>query len=86
MVEKNTGIELSFSIELINKEFVKNIALSDNVHTRVLFEGVLGELVETSLIDKEILEVKGKNGTLRITLSEIELKKLLNPPLISSKT
>lgn len=51
--------------------------MSNESHDRVLFEGYLGKLVEVSMVEGAVLEVKGENGVLRIDLSEDELRKSL---------
>ena len=67
--------EHSFSIQLKNKEYVKNVSLCDD--TEVLFEGYLGELESLGMIEEAILEIKGINGVLRIDLTQSQLVKLL---------
>ena len=52
--------------------------MSNESPDRVLFEGVLGELEELSMVGGAMLELKGSNGVLRIDLSEDELKKMLS--------
>lgn len=75
-VSKRTK-EHAFSIELKSKEYVKHVAMSNDIENKVLIEGFLGELEEFSFIEGAMLEIKGINGTLRIDLREEELRKLL---------
>jgi hypothetical protein len=70
-------VEHSFSVEMRSKRFVKSISISDEAHDRVLFEGNLGELVELSLAEGDVLEFIGVNGVLRIDLTEEQLRKIL---------
>jgi hypothetical protein len=70
-------VEHSFSVEMRSKRFVKGISISDEAHDRVLFEGNLGELVELSLAEGDVLEFMGVNGVLRIDLTEEQLRKML---------
>ena len=70
-------MEHSFSVEMKSKRHVKHMSVSNESHDRVLFEGTLGRLQELSLIEGAVLEIKGAHGTLRIDLSEEELRKLL---------
>ena len=70
-------MEHSFSVEMKSKRHVKHMSVSNESHDRVLFEGTLGKLLELSLIEGAVLEVRGAHGTLRIDLSEEELRKLL---------
>ncbi len=62
----------SFSVELKSKKFVKNFSLSDKGR-----EGVLGELEEIGILEDAILLIHGANGTLRVDLTEDELRKML---------
>ena len=70
-------MEHSFSIEMKSKKHVRHISVSNESHDRVLFEGSLGELMDLSMVEGAVLEVKGANGVLRIDLSEDELRKML---------
>ena len=71
-------MEHAFSIEMKSKKHVKHISLSNESHEHVLFEGILGELEELSMVEGAVLEVRGANGVLRIDLSEDELRKMLS--------
>ena len=66
-------VEHSFSVEMRSKRFVKSISISDEAHDRVLFEGNLGELVELSLAEGDVLEFIGVNGIFRIGITEEQL-------------
>ena len=70
-------LEHSFSVEMKSKKYVKNISISDETHDRVLFEGSLGELLELSLVEGDVLEFIGVNGVLRVGLTEEQLRKAL---------
>ena len=65
-----------FSLTL-GKEHVKRFLILDDSGNQVLFEGLLGELKEISLIDAAMLEIRGSNGILRVDLTEQELRKVL---------
>ena len=69
-----------FSVELTSKKYVTNISISDRAHDRVLFEGDLGGLLSLALIDGKMLEIEGKNGVIRTTITEESLRSLLNNP------
>ncbi|MBI2127258.1 MAG: hypothetical protein HYU02_08130 [Thaumarchaeota archaeon] len=71
----NTENEHAFSIELRSRENLKSVRLGDNRHEQVFIEGFLGQLLELNLVERSMLEVKGVNGTLRLDIDEIELKK-----------
>ncbi|UCD73580.1 MAG: hypothetical protein JSW01_02775 [Candidatus Bathyarchaeota archaeon] len=70
-------MEHAFSVELKSKEYVKNMSLSDEAHDRVLFEGNLGELLELSIVEGDVLEFSGVNGVLRIDVSVEQLHQVL---------
>lgn len=71
-------MEHTFSVEMKSKNHVRHVLLSNESPDRVLFEGVLGELEEPSMVGGEMLELKESNGVLRIDLSEDEPKKMLS--------
>jgi len=60
-----------------SKRHVKSISISDEAHDRVLFEGNLGELLELSLVEGNVLEFVGVNGVLRVAVAEGQLRKAL---------
>ena len=66
--------ERFFSIELKSKADLKNVTLANGSRDSVLIEGSIGELVQATFVEGEILEIAGKTGTLRINLKEEELK------------
>ena len=65
----------SFSVELNSKNNVKLVAL-DTDKNKTVIEGFLGELLSLDFVEDALLEIKGKNGTLRIDLDSDDLKKL----------
>lgn len=69
-----------FSVEMDSKKYVKSVSISNEAHERVLFEGDIGEMLELAMVDGEVLEVKGTNGTLRIDIREKELRMMLERP------
>ena len=60
-----------------SKKHVKSISISDEARDRVLFEGNLGELLELSIVEGDVLEFIGVNGVLRIGITEKQLWKAL---------
>jgi len=70
-------LEHTFSVEMMSKKHVKSISISDEAHDHVLFEGNLGELVELSLAEGDVLEFVGVNGILRVAVTEEQLRKAL---------
>lgn len=62
------------SVEMKQRKHVKTMMFTDEVGGDVLFEGNLGQLIELSMVDESVLEVRGANGILRvdITLEELE--------------
>jgi hypothetical protein len=74
-MEPKTGRkERFFSVELQSKRNLKNISLTNGSSDSVLVEGTLGEIVRATFAEGVILEVVGKNGTLRVDLGEDEIK------------
>lgn len=76
MENKTKTAERFFSVELKSKTDIENLTLANGVLDVVLIEGCLGNLLQASFEEGEILEVVGTKGTLRINLKESELKKL----------
>jgi len=70
-------LEHTFSVEMKSKRYVKNISISDEAHDRVLFEGNLGELLELSLVEGNVLEFVGVNGVLRVAITEGQLREAI---------
>jgi len=70
-------LEHTFSVEIKSKKYVKSISISDEAHDRVLFEGNLGELLELSIAEENVLEFVGVNGVLRVAITEEQLRKAL---------
>ena len=67
----------SFSVELKSKKYVTSVSLSDKGRAGILFEGGLGELEDIGISEDAILLIRGGNGTLRVDLTEGELRKML---------
>jgi hypothetical protein len=70
-------VDHGFSIEMKSKKYVKNMAISDEAHGRVLFEGNLGELLELSFVEGDVLEFTGVYGILRVNISREQFHKLI---------
>jgi hypothetical protein len=63
----------SFSIEMISKDYMNRISISNEPDGEVVFEGELGELTHIELIEGIMLQITGKNGILRLDITEVEL-------------
>lgn len=79
MAEEKTKMERkkekAFSVELQSKKYLKSVSLANGTADSVLLEGNIGELVQAAFKEGVILEVKGKNGILRVDLEEVEISK-----------
>ena len=75
MITKPNNKERVFSVELNSKRSLKNVTLTNGSSDTVLVEGSIGELLQASFKEGVILEVKGKNGVLRVDLGENEIRK-----------
>ena len=64
-------------VELVSKDYVRSISISDESKDRVFFEGDLGKLLQVSLIEKRALEIVAENGVLRVEIDEDILQRLL---------
>ena len=76
MDKKVSSKERIFSIELASKKHLRNVALTNGFSDMVLVEGTIGELLQATFKEGVILEVKGRNGTLRVDLGENEITRL----------
>ena len=77
MLESHENLVHDFTVELESKHCLRNIMISDDARETVLFEGSLGESIELSLEEGNVLEIKGKSGMLRVSVSENQLKRVL---------
>ena len=62
-------------VELVSKDYVRSISISDESKDRVFFEGALGKLLQVSLIEKRALEIVAENGVLRVEIPKPEQQK-----------
>jgi len=69
-----TLLKHSFSVEIISKEYVRSISISDETRDRVLFEGNLGKLIDLSLEEGDVLEFTGENGIIRINITYEQIR------------
>ena len=67
-----------FSVEMISKEHVRTISVSDKGREGVLFEGFLGELEDLEMMDGLVLSMRGSYGVLMVDLTEEELRMMLS--------
>jgi len=70
-------MEHTISVEMNSKNQVKNISISNEAHDRVLFEGSIGQLLELSLVESNVLEFIGTKGVLRVAVTEEQLRNAL---------
>lgn len=68
-------IERLFSVELKSKVYLKNVTLTNGGHENVLLEGTIGELKSAEFADDIVLVIVGDQGTLRVNLTQDEIKK-----------
>jgi hypothetical protein len=64
-----------FSVELQSKKHLTSVSLTNGLVDSVLLEGNIGQLVQATFKEGLILEVIGKNGTIRMDLGEEEINK-----------
>lgn len=70
-------IERGVSVEMKRREHVKSMMFSESGYS-VLFEGNLGRILDLSMADHSVLELRGENGILRVDLSLDELEDLVS--------
>jgi hypothetical protein len=68
--------EHSFSIEMTSERSVRRMSfLDENGH--VFFEGFLGELKNISIVEGVMLEIEGRNGVLKLDITQRDMEKCL---------
>jgi hypothetical protein len=72
---KKKNQEKSFTIELKSRQNLKNINVNNGSKESVLIEGTLGKFEHACFVEKDILEIVGQAGVLRIDLEEKEITK-----------
>jgi len=73
---KNQTTEHAFSAEIKSKDYIKHMSFNSKGQYPVLFECFLGDLESLSLVEDLVLEIKGKNGILRIDLTKEDIMTL----------
>ena len=69
--------EHSFSIEMKSEHCVRRMSFLDKENGKVFFEGFLGELENVALVEGLMLEIEGKNGVLKLDITQQEMEKSL---------
>jgi hypothetical protein len=64
-----------FTLELKSNKNLRNVSLTDGSNNSVLVEGTIGKLVQATFKEGIILEVVGRDGTLRLDLGENEIQR-----------
>jgi len=71
--------EHSFSIELKTEHYVRRMSFLDKETGAVFFEGFLGELKNVTIVEGVMLEIEGKNGVLKLDITQQEMEKGIAP-------
>jgi hypothetical protein len=71
--------EHSFSIEMKSERYVQRMSFLVKENGKVFFEGVLGELKNVVMVEGVMLEIEGRNGVLKLDITQQEMEKCLNP-------
>ena len=71
--------EHSFSIEMKSERWVRRMSFLDKENGKVFFEGFLGELTNMIMVEGVMLEIEGRNGVLKLDITQQEMQKCLNP-------
>jgi len=51
----------------------------DKENGKVFFEGFLGKLENVAMVEGVMLEIEGRNGVLKLDITQQEMEKCLNP-------
>ena len=68
----------SFSIEMKSERCVRRISFLDKENSKVFFEGFLGELKNVAMVEGVMLEIEGRNGVLKLDITQQEMEKYLS--------
>ena len=71
--------EHSFSIEMKSEHYVRRISFLDEENGHVFFEGFLGELKNVAMAEGVMLEIEGRNGVLKLDITQQEMEKCFAP-------
>ncbi len=69
--------EHSFSIEMKSEHSVRRISFLDEENGHVFFEGFLGELENISMVEGVMLEIEGRNGVLKLDITQQDMENCL---------
>ncbi len=75
----------NFSVELSSKQCLLAMNLTNSSGNEVSIEGSIGELVHASILEGIVLEVTGREGTLRLDLGIDEIDGVLGRDRIEVK-
>jgi hypothetical protein len=73
MIQKE---KCSFSISLNDKKTIKHITIGNESNSKVLIEGDIGIINGIEVVDDTLLEIRGRNGAMGISLPKNILEKL----------
>lgn len=57
---------------------VRRISFLDKENSKVFFEGFLGELKNVAMVEGVMLEIEGRNGVLKLDITQQEMEKYLS--------
>ncbi|MCK4782988.1 MAG: hypothetical protein KAV87_04500 [Desulfobacteraceae bacterium] len=66
----------SFSISLNKEKNIKHMTIGNESNSKVLIEGDIGTIDKIKVVDDVLLEIKGINGVIDISLPKNILEKL----------
>ena len=58
---------------------VKRMSFLDKENGKVFFEGFLGKLENVAMVEGVMLEIEGRNGILKLDITQQEMENCLNP-------
>jgi hypothetical protein len=67
--EMDKKSNLSFSLELNSREYIKRVSLPSGKGGGLMIEGSLGKLINVGLVEDIMLEIHGVDGIIRIEIA-----------------
>ncbi len=85
MKDDTVNRKRNFSVELSSKQSLLAMNMTSSTGSEISIGGTIGELVRASFLEGIVLEVTGKEGTLRLDLSIDEIDGVLERDYIEVK-
>lgn len=73
-----SALNKGFSVELVKKEHLAEVIISDDPRRKVLISGYIGQVLGITLVEEMVLELHCSYGDLRIDIGLDELTEFIS--------